>query len=91
MTVYAIIAGRNPEALASLIESRFPNENYEAFPATWFVNAPLTTKEVSAALRLPDGASGAQAVVLPVTNYAGWASKGLWEWLKSRDVVATNG
>jgi hypothetical protein len=91
MSVYAILGGRNSEELGRRIAARFPAEHYKAFPAAWFISAPLTTKEVSAALELPDGVSGAHGVVIPVTNYAGWASAGLWEWLRSRDVVARNG
>ena len=58
MSVYVVIGGQNSDVLRDRIKSRFPNEFFEAFPTAWFVSAPLTTKEVSAALALPDGVSG---------------------------------
>jgi hypothetical protein len=91
MPVYTVIGGKGSERLQSAVEAAYPQDHFHFPPNCWFVYAPATTKEVSRALKIPDGESGANAVVIPVTNYAGWAPKSLWEWLRSREVVSTNG
>ena len=53
-------------------------------PKVYFVSYTGTTRELAAALNLHNGESGT-GVVLPFSNYGGYASKDLWEWLRLRE------
>lgn len=53
-------------------------------PKVYFVSYTGTTRELANALNFQDGESGT-GVVLPFSNYWGYASKDLWEWLHLRE------
>ena len=45
-----------------------------------------TTQELSAKLGYDDGKAGT-GLIVPVSNYYGYASKDLWEWLKAYEHI----
>ena len=51
----------------------------------------LTSGEVADKLKIRDGQLGAQAVVVGVAGWSGFAPSDLWEWLKSRLETRPNG
>jgi hypothetical protein len=86
MTIYVIIAGSSTDKLRGKIAEVYPTEHYN-FPgnSSWFVyDDTSTTKEVAEKLGISGGALGAQAVVMPINGWNGWAPGDLWEWLRPR-------
>jgi len=84
MTIFAIIVHQGADVLQQEIEQRY-SDKYYLPPSCWFVVDEGTSEEVGIKLRLKDGQLvGVQAVIIPVSNYYGFAPSGLWEWIKSR-------
>lgn len=52
----------------------------EKNPATLFVSAPKTAKDIYDEIAKREG-EGASILILGVRTYYGWASSQLWEWL----------
>ena len=52
-------------------------------PQVYFVSYAGTTRQLTEVLGLSDGKSGT-GIVLPVSNYSGFAPADLWEWLTLR-------
>ncbi len=79
MSVYAIIPFNNSTTLSDKIKS-LKVKIYEGYaPAAWFVDYSGTTVELSKELKFGDDKTS--AIVIPVSNYHGYASRDLWEWL----------
>jgi len=80
--IYAIISFRDESgALPSkLKELRIPIYDDEA-PNAYFVSYRGTTRELAEAIGYSDPSSVGTGIVVPVSNYFGYASKNLWEWL----------
>ena len=84
MGIFLVTATGDQNKVEASVKSTFPDEHY-AVPnnTAWFVVFRGTTVELSEKLGLTSGKSGS-AVVIPVNNYYGRASKDMWEWLASR-------
>jgi hypothetical protein len=81
--IYAVIAHQGADVLGASIAHSYP-DNYPFRPSCWFVDEPGSAEAVSVRLGIDSGRlPGVQAVVLPVTNYHGFAAGGLWDWLHS--------
>lgn len=85
--LYAVIPLQLPDLtiLSSKIKS-LEIPVYESLaPSVYFVSYKGTTQELSAALGYGDDKTIGTGVVLPVSNYFGYAPKDLWEWLRIQD------
>jgi hypothetical protein len=91
MTIFAVVAHQKSDLLKAEVELKYPGQFYFLAPNTWFILDNITTAEVGAKLRIVKGELGAQAVVMPVSGWTGYAPADLWEWLKSRLEVRSNG
>ena len=81
--IYAVIAHQGADALGASIARNYPG-GYAFPPSCWFIDEPGSAEAVSIRLGIDNGKlPGVQAVVLPVTNYHGYAAGGLWDWLRS--------
>jgi hypothetical protein len=85
MTIFAVIApGDSPELKASIAE-QYSDNYYEVAPGQFLISArKTTTAQVSEKIGLPKGQLG-RAMVLHVTNWNGWHSKNVWEWLTAQN------
>lgn len=85
MALFAVIAHAGAPRLSEAVKARYSEKHFFRAPNCWFVEDDATTEVVAARLEIQNGElEGVQAVVLPVSNYAGWVPKTLWEWLGSR-------
>ncbi len=80
--VYVVIPFRPGPAIQQLIEA-LPNMGvYIAMaPSAYFISYRGTTKELAEAIGYNGDEGAGTGIVLPVSNYFGYASKDLWEWL----------
>jgi hypothetical protein len=97
MTIFAVIAPGDSPALKAAIAEHYPESYYEVAPGQFFISTKkTTTSQVSEKLGLPKNEVG-RAMVLHVTNWNGWHSKNVWEWLTAQnnadipDVGGVNG
>ena len=74
--------GQVGEGLAKKVESLDAKVSANWAPGLWLVAYNGTTSDLSEAIGLGDDESMGTAIVLPVTNYSGYAPRDLWEWLK---------
>ena len=80
--IYAIIPFENGEKLRSRIdELGIPVCDVEA-PAAYFVLYDGTTRKLSEAVGYGNDGDVGSGVVMRVSNYFGYASTELWEWLE---------
>ena len=79
--IYAIIPFRDESGVldSKLKELRIPIYDDEA-PTAYFASYKGTTRELAEAIGYDDSSIGT-GIVIPVSNYYGYASKHLWEWL----------
>ena len=80
--IYAIIPFHRSDAEGLLDKVKtleIPVYTDEA-PTTYFVSYNGTTRELAEAIGLSNGESGT-GIVIPVSNYYGYAAKDLWEWI----------
>ncbi len=84
MTIFVVIALTEVEKVREAVEAEYVAQSRSLGPSSWLVVDDLTATEVSAKLKISDGGLGAQAVVLRVSAYTGFAASGLWDWLGSR-------
>ena len=87
--VYVIIPLRLPEggdsALGAKIKSlKAPFYDKHA-PHVYFVSCKKTTEELTEALGYGEDDAIGSGIVVPITNYSGYANKNLWEWLALHD------
>jgi hypothetical protein len=81
MAIFAVIAPGDAPELKAAITEHFPDRFYEIAPGQFFISVrKLTTAQVSDKLGLPKGQLG-RGMVLHITNWNGWHSKNVWEWL----------
>lgn len=94
MTIYAIVPEPNPNnhLLGPAIRKLFPEAHFAlANDAAWLVSSNQTAKQVSDAIGLTDGTSGA-GVIVEVASYFGRANPSIWNWIKTNwDAAATAG
>lgn len=80
--LYVIIPfERGERFLPKLEDLGIPVCDVEA-PAAYFVSFNGTTRKLSEAIGYGDDVDVGSGVVIPVSNYFGYASAELWEWLE---------
>ncbi len=80
--IYAIIPFEPSEKLRSKIDGlEVPVYAGEA-PAVYFVSFKGTTNELSEAVGYGNDRQAGTGVVIPISNYSGFASRDLWEWME---------
>ena len=80
--IYAIIPFEQGKGFRSRIdELGLPVCDVEA-PAAYFVSFNDTTRKLSEAIGYGNDEDAGTGVVIPVSNYFGYASAELWEWLE---------
>jgi hypothetical protein len=85
MTVFAAIAPEVTGKLDAVVVEKYGDgDRYKIGPGRYLVHAPgQTSQQVSVALGAADGGIG-HVLILRVTNYAGWHSRDIWEWISTR-------
>lgn len=79
--IYAVISFEPSEELSNKISDlEVPVYDGEA-PIAHFVSFKGTTRELAQKLGY-DSSQAGTGVVIPVSNYFGFASRDLWEWLE---------
>lgn len=80
--IYAIIPFEQGKGFRSRIdELGIPVCDVEA-PAAYFVSFNGTTRKLSETIGYGNDKNVGSGVVIPVSNYFGYASADLWEWLE---------
>lgn len=79
--IYAIIPFKEEEELRRKIEALGTFVYYDQAPNAYFVFYRGTTRELAEAVGYGEPSSVGTGIVIPVSNYFGYASKNLWEWL----------
>jgi hypothetical protein len=80
MAVFLIVP-TSDGAVAAQIEQTMPGQFYALPRGEFLVKYAGTSKSLSDALGITDGANGA-AVVASLSGYYGRASTDVWEWMK---------
>ena len=84
--IYAVVPFRGKETVRPAIKkAKLDFYEYEGEDShVFFVYSSNTTQETAEQLgmRTEGGSSG---IVLPVSNYSGFANPNLWEWLRNHD------
>lgn len=81
--VYAVIPFQAGSAVAERLAA-VPNAGiyYDMAPAAYFISYQQgTTKDLANAIGYDGDAEVGTGIVLPVSNYFGYAAKDLWEWI----------
>jgi hypothetical protein len=93
MSVFAVIAVDQPDVVKTAIEENYADASYRFGATVWFIHdaSEPTTREISTRLRIRGGASGAQAAVLQIDAYSGWAPKSAWDFLAQFPEVKADG
>lgn len=80
MSVFAVIATKNPEEIGRKIASDHAGKFISIKDDAWLVDSSCMTRELSESLGIISGESGSGLVIL-LGNYSGRASADIWEWL----------
>jgi hypothetical protein len=84
MAVFAIIAPAPEPRLDAAVKAAFPDNHFVIAPGQYLVaDSKALTPDISQRIGAPSGNVGL-VLVIPVSNYAGWHNKDLWEWIVSR-------
>lgn len=80
--IYAIIPFQRSkkEKLRNKVETLGIPVYTDEAPTAYFVSYNGTTRELAEAIGFSNGESGT-GIVIPVSNYYGYAAKDLWEWI----------
>lgn len=80
--LYAVIPFRAGTAIRQRLET-VPHAGFyhEMAPSAYFISYKGTTRELAEAIGYNGDEGAGTGIVLPVSNYFGYASKDLWEWL----------
>ena len=82
--IYAIVPFRPSEEKLLSLRSRIETLGVPIYtgeaPIAYFVSYKGTTRELAEAVGYSGGEAGT-GIVIPVSNYYGYAAKDLWEWL----------
>ena len=73
------------DKIASLFNHRY-QVHLEQNPATLFVSAPKTAKDIYDEITAKEG-EGVSILILGIRTYYGWASPQLWEWIDVQSKV----
>ena len=81
--IYAIVPFQrgDKEKIRNKVEALGCPVYTDEAPSAYFVSYNGTTRELAEAIGLSDGESGT-GIVIPVSNYYGYAAKDLWEWIR---------
>ena len=81
--IYAIVPFQrsDKEKLRNKVETLGCPVYTDEDPMAYFVSYNGTTRELAEAIGLSDGKLGT-GIVIPVSNYYGYAAKDLWEWIR---------
>ena len=79
--IYVIIPFEQGEGFLSRLETLDISVCAVEAPAAYFVSFKGTTRELSEAIGYGDDEDVGLGIVIPVSNYFGYASAELWEWL----------
>jgi hypothetical protein len=90
MSIFAIIAHTRPDIVGTKVKELYP-DNYALSPSAWFFTDTITTAEARKKFLLDEGKLGAQAVVVQIDGWSGYAPSDLWEWFKIRLEPKPNG
>ena len=52
-------------------------------PAAWFVSYDGTTSELADEMQFGDEEEMGEAIIVRITNYQGYTSTSLWEWMEA--------
>jgi hypothetical protein len=84
MTIFAVITPPDNQKLAALeaaVNEKFSGRVYKIATGQFAVSADnITTQQVGERLGVGTGDLGF-VLILPISNYYGWHSRNLWEWL----------
>lgn len=80
--LYAIIPFEPSEKLRSNIDGLDVPVYAGEAPAVYFVSFKGTTNELSEAVGYGDDRQAGTGVVISISNYSGFASRDLWEWME---------
>ena len=79
--IYAVIPFDSGADITSQLNSLERPVYLSEAPSIYFVSYNGTTRELANAVGFGDGKTN-RGIVIPVTNYYGFASRDLWEWLE---------
>lgn len=83
MSIFAVIATKGHQTVASAVEATYAGKFYALKNDTWLVASDgETTAQIADKLGIRNGTKGS-GLVIPVKNYSGRAPADLWEWLES--------
>ena len=86
--IYVVVPFRGREKIGTAIKkAKLPVYEYDGEDShVFFVSYGGTTQDLSEKVGLK-GRREASGVVLPVSNYSGFASPDLWEWLREYELL----
>lgn len=90
MPIFVAVAHTRPDLLGAKVKEFYP-DSYTLEPSAWFFFASGTATEIREKFGLDGGKLGAQAVIIQVGDWAGYAPSDLWTWMKSRLEAKPNG
>lgn len=84
MTVFAAISPSDNPKLAQAVAEKYGDGNHYALaPGQFLIFAPnITSNQLKGVLGIDKGDLG-RVLILRVTNYSGWHSRDMWEWLST--------
>ena len=85
MQIFVVVAEDEPdyERLHKAIQSKYPADHYRISPSTWLVASGSPVGDVAKALGISErGKIG--GILLRISNYSGFASADIWDWLKTK-------
>ena len=80
--IYVIIPFEQGKGFLSKLETLDISVCDVEAPAAYFVSFNGTTRKLSEAIGYGDDEGVGSGIVIPVSNYFGYASAELWEWLE---------
>jgi hypothetical protein len=86
MTIYCIIAHKEPAKLGARVKSLYP-DLYELPPDVWLVVDSGTSVQVREKIGLNKeglGAEGVQGIVVQSNGISGFAPSDIWEWIRAK-------
>ncbi len=81
--VYVVIPFRAGSAIQQRLEALTHQGLYTSVaPSAYFISYLGTTKELAETIGYNGDEGAGTGIVIPVSNYFGYAPKDLWEWLE---------
>jgi hypothetical protein len=90
MPLYALISPADNPALEKAVAEKFKDRFFKIAPGQFVISTETTTttQNVYEQMGIKGGGLGS-VLVLPITNYSGWHSQNLWEWLAAQSKPPT--